>query len=527
MKKKDIATGVAGLTLLGTTVAGIAGWYVEHGRVAELESQVAELQLTEKRSAVDRSISRQMEEIAYQQREISDEQREKAIQQKKVADEMRLRSEVERQNALVARHEAEVSAQQAQEARLIAEDERLMAEHQRVQAEFSKRVADTLSYIALGRSLGNIASVQAQVGNTELSDLLAYASYYFINKYEGDVYYPAVFQALMTSSMSRRSWPCHNGSVMGLAYIYDDQSMVTVSSYGEIMLNKRRGDQLDSKILFSDKAFDFRSVYVDEKDIIYAMSREGQLVIIDNGSARVIPVNYLVHPQDITFLDEHSLLLIGEHGLAVYDKERNAIVATRELDFNVTAFKRYDNKPMLFDNQGHQHSVIDINTLDTSPIPVKGRVTAFASSKNIGVRAYGMSDGTIYLYDENDNGVTKLEGHLSRISSLKLNGRRLFSASYDGSVNLWNTSSEKVEPITLFSTGSWIMCFTLDKNKQHAWIGDREGNVIEGLMSVPMMVDIVRSKLKRDLTREEWNYYIGDKIPYESFISEHGKEVMP
>jgi hypothetical protein len=182
---------------------------------------------------------------------------------------------------------------------------------------------------------------------------------------------------------------------------------------------------------------------------------------------------------------------------------------------------------MLFDNQGYQHSVIDINTLDTSPIPVKGRVTAFASSKNAGVRAYGMSDGTIYLYDEKDNGVTKLEGHLSRISSLKLNGRRLFSASYDGSVKLWNTSTEKVEPITLFSASSWIMCFTLDKNKQYAWLGDRDGNVIEGLMSVPMMVDIVRSKLKRDLTREEWNYYIGDKIPYESFISEHGKEVMP
>ena len=528
MKKKNIAIGVVGLTLLGTTVAGFAGWYAEHGRVAELESQVAELQLTEKRSAVVRSISKQMEEIAYQQREISDEQREEAIQQKKVADEMRLRSEVERQNALIARHEAEVSAQQAQEARLIAEDERLMAEHQRIQAEFSKRVADTLSYIALGRSLGNIATVQAQVGNTELSDLLTYASYYYINKYEGDVYYPSVFQALMTSSMSNRSWPCHNGSVMGMGYLNDDQSMVTVSSYGEIMLNKRVDNQLDSKILFSDKNFDFRSVYVDEKDIVYAVSREGQLVIIDKGSTRIIPIDNLVHPQDISFLDEHSLLLIGEHGLAVYDKEKNVIVAIRELDSNIiTSFKLYNNKPMLFDNQGHQHAVIDINNLNTSPIPVKGRVTAFAGSKNTRVQAYGMSDGTIYLYDEKNNGITKLEGHLSRISSLKFDGRRLYSASYDGSVKLWNTSSEKIEPITLFSTSSWIMCFKVDKTKQHAWMGAREGNIIEGLLSVPMMVDIVRNKLKRDLTREEWNYYIGDKIPYESFISEHGKEVIP
>jgi hypothetical protein len=46
-------------------------------------------------------------------------------------------------------------------------------------------------------------------------------------------------------------------------------------------------------------------------------------------------------------------------------------------------------------------------------------------------------------------------------------------------------------------------------------------------MSVPMMVDIIRNKLKRDFTKEEWNYYIGDKVPYESFRSLSRKEVAP
>ena len=129
-----------------------------------------------------------------------------------------------------------------------------------------------------------------------------------------------------------------------------------------------------------------------------------------------------------------------------------------------------------------------------------------------------MSDGTIYLYNERNGKITKLEGHLSRISKLKLNGSSLYSSSYDNSVRLWNTESEKIDPMTLVSTNSWIMDFTFDSSKQYAWIGDYNGNLYEVLLSAPMMVERISKKLKRDFTKEEWNYYIGNKVPYESFM---------
>ena len=176
IKRRDIVEGIAGLVLLGTTAVGFVGWQQERDHTADLEQQLSQLRKEEQRSAVVRSVSKQLEEIAYQQKEVSEEEREKAIQQKRMADEMRLRSEVERQNALVAQNKAIASEQQAQEARSIAESERQTAEHQRIQAELSKRVTDTLSYIALGRSLGSMSSVQAQLGNKELADLLAYSS---------------------------------------------------------------------------------------------------------------------------------------------------------------------------------------------------------------------------------------------------------------------------------------------------------------------------------------------------------------
>lgn len=517
MNKKTLIAGGIGVVLAGLATTGLVGWQAEHRRAEALETQVAELQRQEKRSAVDRSVSAQMEEIAFEQKVISDEQRENALQQTRVANEMRERSEIERHNALIAERNAVASEKKALEASALAESQRQIAEHQRIQAELAKSIADTMSYVALARSLGSLSSIQAQVGNTELADLLAYASYYFANRYQGDIFYPAIFQSLMTSSQSMRSWPMHNGSVTGWAYMSkNDDRMVTISTYGEIKIHKKVGDVLQSQTLLSDKTYDFRDLFVED-NVIYAISRSGHLVIIDQDETRILPLPDLDFPMKMTIMDNHSLLLVGDHGIALYDKQRKMVVNTRELPFKLTTVARYDYLPLLFDDKGKQHLVKNIYELETSDVPFQGKVTAFASSKNTKQRAYGMSDGTIYLYNERNGKITKLEGHLSRISKLKMNGPSLYSSSYDNSVRLWNTSSEKIDPMTLISTNSWIMDFSFDSSKQYAWIGDYNGNLHEVLLSVPMMVERVSKKLKRNFTQEEWNYYIGENVPFEEF----------
>lgn len=512
--------------LLATTVTGLWGWHEERKRVWMLEWQVADLQKQEQRSAVLRSISKQMETIAYQQKDISDEQREEALQQKHMADEMRQRSEVERMNALKAQRNAIVSEHRALEAQQAAESQRQMAEHERIQAELQKRTTDTLSYIALGRSLGSLSAIQMQLGNTELADLLAYASYHFVSRYRGDVLYPAIFQSLMSASQSKLSWARHKGALMGMAYMpHGDNRIVTVSNYGEIMIHQKLSEQMMTVTLFNNNKYDFRSVYVDQDKTIYAVSCTGQLVIVREGSIRVVPLDDLDFPMMITAIDD-DMLITGKHGLAIYDKQRKQITATRELDFNVMVSSRYKGMPMLFDDQGRQHTVKNINELITTQTPITGHVTAFASSDKTKMSVYGMSDGTIYLMDESRGKVTKLQGHLSRISKLKLNGPGLYSASYDGTVRFWNTSSAKIEATTLLSAGSWIMDFTLDGTKQYIWIGEQDGSMTQALLSVEQMASIIKNELKRDFTNEEWNYYIGRNVPYESFLKE-GKEVEP
>ena len=494
---------------------------VQKTNVENLEKQLSALRKQEMRSAIDRSVSAQMEDIANEQRKISDEKREEALQQTRIANEMRLRSEVERQNALIAERNAVASEKKALEASEVAEAQRQMAEHQRIQAEFSKRMADTLSYIALGRSLGSISTIQYQAGNDEVADLLSYASYLYTQRYKGDVYYPAVLQSLMRSSQSINVWAEHAGVVTNMEFMpNEDNKVVSVSNYGEILLSERQGNQLKNTILFNNPNYDFRDVYVEKNTgNIYIASRTGHLVVItkQNMTPKVITLEGIEHPMRVHDVNGSNLLIIGETSIGLLDMKRNIIISVKQLPFKFTMGARRNSLPLLFDDQGKMHQVSGLTDISTEQVPVEGSVTAYCESKNTGMEAYGMSDGTIWLKDKNGR-IQKLVGHRSRISKMKMNGRRLISSSYDGSVNLWISDSEKIEPMTLLQTNNWIMNFQLDSTKETVWMCDAKGNLTAVNISINKMVDAMKKKLKRNLTTEEWNYYIGPNVPYEKFV---------
>jgi hypothetical protein len=522
VKRRTIITGCAGLLLAGLAATGFYGWSTEHKTVKDLEAQIEELKKQEMRSTVIRSVSAQMEEIANEQREISDEKREEALRQTRVANEMRLRSEVERQNALEAERNAIAQEKIAREASAIADSQRLMAEHQRIQAEFSKRKADTLSYIALGRSLGSISTIQAQAGNEEMANMLSYASYLYASRYGGDIYHPTIFQSLMQMSKSMTSWSEHTGAIMNMEFMHEpDNRLVSASNYGEIIISNRQGNRLQAQKLFDDSKYDFRDVDCEDDGSIYAASRTGHMVIIapDHKTVKILNLDGIGHLMRLHRLRENNMLVVGENGLALIDEKRLIVRTTQPLPFQVIASARKDSELVLFDDQGMMHLLKGLDQYSTEKVPVTGKVAVYCYSKETQVEAYGMSDGTIWTIDRHGN-QHKLIGHRSRISKLKVNGRLLYSSSYDGSVKLWAPTNEKAEPMTLVETSNWIMHFDFDSTMNTFWMGDAKGNLTAVNISVPQMVDVIRKKIKRNLTTEEWNYYIGQDVPYEKFISE-------
>lgn len=516
-----IGTGVA----LATVIAAVAGSIVNYQLYqqakqenTELKNQVSKLTQQEERAIIMQHINAQMEEIANDQRHISDEQREEAIEQKHVAENMRRNAEAEKQKAQTAQQLAEEASQLAQRQRTIAEQQRSEAEH-------SKRITDTLNYVTLARQLGSVSITQRLAGNTQLADMLAYMAYQYTIRYHGDIYHTSIYQALTEASQGLRVWNRHKGLAYAVEFMPGkSEQFATCSTYGEVILHQKKDDNtLQSETLFSNNSYDFRDVYLLANGDIYAVSRNGRVIIMDT-KGNVLST--ITPPQQDHLLGATPLgddiVIIGERTLTFVNQATRQAYSTIPLNYQVTCFSRYDNCPILFDNQGKMHIVRSATKTETKAVPCKGQVTAFASSKGTRLVAYGMKDGSIWL--KNGKSTTQLVGHRSRISKIKINGWRLYSSSFDGTVNLWMADKERMEPITLFSIHGWITDFTFDNQKNTIWTCDYRGIITRAYISVPIMVGRLKNKLNHNFTHDEWNYFIGSNVPYESIM---GKEDRP
>lgn len=514
MRSKNFIIGLLGVLLLLTVAAGVYLHYSDRERISELESQLDVLREQEQRSAVDRRVSKQMEEIAFGQQILSEERSQEAIRQSEIAQRMTLLSEAERQKAITAQGIAEKSATEAMNAYQMAERQRGEADKQRRQAEHAKLVTDTLNYITLGRTLGASSYSIFQTGDTEIGNMLAYASYLYTSDYGGDLYNASVFQALTQSAGSRRSWSSHNGSISRITILPDKSKLMTVSTYGEIFAHEMTGNRLTTTNLMSDKQYCFRDVYAAKGGKSYAISSTGHLVIIDGSKPRVVVVENVDKPFNLQYMnDGKQLLIIGENSVALLDIATDRMLGTRRLPFRIMYSARRDYKPILFDNRGGMHLVNSLDDMTNEKTGVGGQVTAYASSKNQHLEAYGMFDGTIWLIDSNGK-KHKLVGHLSQITKLKFDGKRLYSSSYDGKLLFWMTGDQQIKPITLFQSGSWLTDFVFSTDKNNIWTGEQNGTVTEYLISLPKIAQRLRKNVKRNFTQEEWNYYVGKGIPY-------------
>jgi len=303
MRKSSLAIALVAALVLSTagTAALAVLYYREAERNEELKSQLDFLSEKESRSAVMQSINAQMEEIANQERLVSDKQREEAIEQRKVAEAERQNAEEQRKVAEEQRQNAITAEHKAIEASEVAQRQRVIAEQQRAQAEYAKRVADTLSYITISKKLGTLAMSRQTLGDTQLADLLAYAGYWFTCQYEGDVYNPAIYQALSTTSASSRKWNVERGAVMKMLQIAGKETFATVSSYGEIALHTKRSDgSLHTNNIFRDNRYDFRDLVTDNSGTLYALSQTGHLVYGKSGALHILQIKEAQKPLLVT-----------------------------------------------------------------------------------------------------------------------------------------------------------------------------------------------------------------------------------
>jgi hypothetical protein len=512
---------VALLTLMSGLCAYLYYLYSQSSsRIKDMDEQLKVLREEEKKASIVKSISTQMEEIAYQQKDISDEQRVEAEMQTALANEMRQRSEEERQNAIAAEKNALVAERVAKEASARADNERKNAESRRIQAEYSKSVADTLSYVALSRSLGSLSSTQWLAGNRDVARLLAYASYSFSDRYKADIYNPAIFRALSLSCGASAKRANVKGTITKIAVDNSSRKrFMTVSSYGDANVwNIGASGNLTNDLIVRNSAFDFRDICIGSEGSFLAASRNGQVLIVDKDDTHRLVNTSVRKIKRIFSVGSSNVLFVTDNSVVEYSLNENKVLWAENFSAAVTAAGKRRGKFLIFCKGKSVYELDSTRKLKKTNLPFNGEVTAFDNSFKLNIDVYGTVNGDIYLVGK-DGSVKHLLGHRSRISQIDFDGQLVYTSSYDGTVNIWNTSAEKIEPMNVASGNKWICAFSIGIDKGNLWTGDNGGDLVETVISPTTMARMVKSALTRDFTADEWNQYIGESVPYEKYAN--------
>jgi len=548
-----LACTAAGLITLTAGIAYLIGKGQSDRALGTLAREVDSLRAGQREAAVVKRVSQQMEEIAFQQKAVSDKQRDKAEESSKLALAMRDRAEQESRTAREAESKAMQALNEAKMQRANAEQQQQIALAERDKATLSKTIADTLHIRTQARTLGNNSINRRELGDEEGSDLLAYASWYFLDRYKGNTYYNETFKALsLAVDGTTRYTMQQRGAVQAIAVVPGRAgACVAATNYGELELfTPLKGNgarRHKATVLLQDNKFDFRDAWTDGK-AVYALSFSNQLCIVGyQGERHVIDL-----PPDHYFkmihTDSNTLLLAGRQLLCYFTISTGQVSAPVRLPKQLSALVKRDAQVCLFYADG-SYAEMDGTGKLTPRKPLTPRVVTTAHyAPALECLCLGVKEGSVELLNKYNRTVEYLDAHKAKPQSITTVGSVLISGAYDKAayiwkldnllfntgLNFWQEMQARTVPATKPATtndhvpGEWISPveylyrgWTLsvcgDEEAQAVWIGTSTGDVIWQDISASDMAQRLHGQLKRNLTPNEWTRYLGAAVPYVQF----------
>lgn len=548
--RTDILYALIALAVLAGV--GAAAYSIGYNRskaqLASLREEMDRLEEAGKEAAIVKRVSQQMEDIAYQQKAISDQQRDRAEQQSVLAIRNAEIAEQESRAAHQAELKANAAAQVAERERANAEFQQEIALEQRDEATHAKNVADTLNRRTQARSLAVSSLVRREAGDPDLSDLLAYASWYFLKNNRGNQYFSDTFKSLTqaTGGVSRHRMR-ENGSVTAMAKVLDGPGQcVALTNYGEVEWLRASAEngsrRIVSKQLLFNPDYDFRDAkYLNGK--VYAVSLKGPLCVLDfEGHCDVVPL-----PEDDYFKVLRAngrVLVVGRRSLCWYADGK--IGGQVRLPRALSAVVEREGVIGLFYQDGSYAEMGDSGQIEEKKPLIEPVVTYAYYSTSFQCLLLGTAEGVVYPVNRYNRVLEVLAAHKARCVDITMQGPNVVTGSYDKNIYIWNLDNlmfesglsfreeldlarvdgRKLNPRDIpaewlvpvdYSFDGWTLSVCGDVDGKSVWVGTSTGNVMLLNSSADDMAAQLHARLKRNMTQQEWSRYVGVSIPYMSF----------
>jgi WD40 repeat protein len=152
----------------------------------------------------------------------------------------------------------------------------------------------------------------------------------------------------------------------------------------------------------------------------------------------------------------------------------------------------------------------------------KARIWSVAFSKNSQMLASASDDRTIRLWDltqtqEEPKLIKVLEGHNFWVGSIAFSpdGKKLASGSYDKTIRLWDLNHLDEDPIVLRGHEQSVTSVAFYPDSKKLVSGSYDNSIRSWITDTQRLADLVCEKVQRNLSKKEWEWFMGADIPYE------------
>ncbi len=518
-----IVLGTAAIISLGFMVYAITMQAESNKQriIAEQQREEAEKQRTE--AEAQKELALKNEQEAQEQRKIALQKEKEAREQTRIAELQRQRAERSLEEARRQRKIADQKTQEATEQKQIADKKSEEALVEKNKAEKARERALQLRMLSIARSMA-VKSVQMEE-NKDLKALLAYQAYQFNKEYGGAYDNPDIFDGLYYALKTKNDenfnlLDNHKDAVRALKIKTEEKTLYSAGSDGRVFKWTNINDSTKATEIYKSgsiiRALDF--------------SKSGDYLFLANDDYETHMFN-LKTQTDSTFKDHSSLITslktVGNETVITSSTDgtiviRNIQNGSKEVINIGAGVKDFalspDQKQIAFVTSENKAGFLSLANNETTNFYENNHTFYTISYNHRGnIVAMGSSKGTLIQYDINKEKIIReINAHNARINDLAFSrdDKLLASASFDGTIRIYDADDLDKAPIVIRDYSSWCMALTFNSYNNCLYAGYVDSNIKKWHISSMDMAAQLLPKINRDMTDSEWQTYVGKDIQY-------------
>lgn len=483
---------------------------IEQQKVAEMQRQEAETQRLNAQQQTELAMQASAE--AIRQAQLAEAAKMEAMRQAGIATEAKI-------EAIAAAKTAEQKQQEALAAERLAQEQRAMAYRLRMLS-----VAQSMSVKSL------------TVKDPDLKVLLAYQAFQFNTEYEGDefdnyiydgLYYAKKQKVELHDNVKFNAYRKHNDMIRVITYSKNGQKIYTTGSDG-MVLEWEAGTFATNTLVPANDHINYTLRLSEDEKWLVVGGDAPYILKINLESGEFFKIRGHTGPvTDVVFLpgsDSFISLGIADSTLRLNTGTNSNLF--KKFDVRLTALALSpDGTALVGGNELGQIIVWDMNNTDNEQrfSGITSRpVYALQFNPMGNILAVGNEDGEVTMCSYRSLNLQPyyvLRGQESRINKIGFSrdGKLIATASLDGTIQLWvleNNRMERMLPVAFKDHNDFVWSIAFSPNGNYLLAGTRKGILKVWPTKPELLADDVCRYLIRNMTKQEWQRYVGEDIPY-------------